>query len=350
MLKATHFPACYVEISEGASLGVSPGAKKRAPFYLAAEEWIARNLPADSYLFTWQLGRTVVMGRNQVAHQEVNLDFCREHHIDVIRRKSGGGAIYADEGNIMISLVTPHARVEDLFREYAETVAGALRRLGAEAEVHGRNDVVLMGRGKVCGNAFYHMGERDVIHGTMLYDTDPDLLQGALHSNPQKLSAKGVQSVRARIGVLKGMLRAPEGLSEQQEVGWLREELRGMLTDRCIVLKESDVREIEQLEQTYYAYDFLYGSSARDEEVRQARVEGCGSVEVHFRLKGSIVREVSVTGDFFELADTQKAFQEAFEGVMFTQENLVEAIRRSHPERAVRMLTEEQLISLITNT
>ena len=84
--------------------------------------------------------------------------------------------------------------------------------------------------------------------------------------------------------------------------------------------------------------------------MRQARVEGCGSVEVHFRLKGSIVREVSVTGDFFELADAQKAFQEAFEGVMFTQENLVEAIRRSHPERAIRMLTEEQLISLITNT
>ena len=120
-----------------------------------------------------------------------------------------------------------------------------------------------------------------------------------------------------------------------------------MLTDRCIVLKESDVREIEQLEQTYYAYDFLYGSSARDEEVRQARVEGCGSVEVHFRLKRSIVREESVTGDFFELADAQKAFQEAFEGVMFTHENLVEAIRKSHPERAIRMLTEEQLISLI---
>ena len=268
------------------------------------------------------------MGRNQVAHQEVNLDFCRENHIDVIRRKSGGGAIFADDGNIMISLVTTQGKVEPIFLEYA---------------------VILMGKGKVCGNAFYHIADRNIVHGTMLYDTDPELMQGALHSNPQKLQSKGVPSIRARVGVLKGNLNAPQGLSEAEEIAWLRDQLRQKLTDRTIVLDASAVNEIEQIEQGYYADEFLLGSSAHDEEVLQARIEGCGTIEIRFSLKGSLVRKVRLTGDYFELFDAQKAFAEAFEGVAFTRESLWEAISRHHPERSIRNLSQEQLIGLWNN-
>ena len=346
-----HFPACYVEIPDSIAATAGPQfvARRRAPFYLAAEEWIASHLPASSYLFTWQLGRTVVMGRNQVAHQEVNLDFCRENHIDVIRRKSGGGAIFADEGNIMISLVTTQGKVEPIFLEYATTVSHSLNELGAHTEVHGRNDVILMGKGKVCGNAFYHFADRNIVHGTMLYDTDPELMQGALHSNPQKLQSKGVQSIRARVGVLKGNLNAPQGLSEAEEIVWLRNQLRQKLTDRTIVLDSSTISEIEQIEQGYYAEEFLLGSSAHDEEVLRARIEGCGTIEIHFSLKGSLVRKVHLTGDFFELSNAQKAFAEAFEGVTFTRESLWEAIGKHHPERSIRNLTQEQLIGLWIN-
>ena len=110
-----HFPACFVELP-------SYTEHRRAPFYLAAEEYIAQTLPVDNYLFSWQLGPTVVMGRNQVAHQEVDLDFCRREGIDVVRRKSGGGAIFADSRNIMWSLITGEGAVEPLFVEYAEKV------------------------------------------------------------------------------------------------------------------------------------------------------------------------------------------------------------------------------------
>jgi len=344
MIQTMHFPASYVEIPED----FEKGPFRRAPFYLAAEEWIANHLPADSYLFTWQLGRTVVMGRNQVAHQEVNLDFCRENQIDVIRRKSGGGAIFADEGNIMISLITTQGKVEPIFMEYATTVSRSLNELGARTEVHGRNDVILMGKGKICGNAFYHLSDRNIVHGTMLYDTDPALMQGALHSNPQKLEAKGVRSIRARVGILKGNLNAPQGLSEVEEVRWLRKQLREKLTDRTVALPPSALKEIEQIEQGYYAEDFLYGSSARDEEVRTARIEGCGTLEIHFVLKGSLVRDIRLTGDFFELSDAQKAFAEAFVGRTFTRESLIESIRNLHPEQSIRNLNEEQLIELIS--
>ena len=344
-----HFPACYVDILDDIILNVSDKESRRAPFYLAAEEWIARNLPEDDYLFTWQIDRTVVMGRNQVAHQEVNLDFCREHNIDVIRRKSGGGAIFADEGNIMMSFITPDGNVENIFREYAEAEAEALRQLGANVEVHGRNDVILMGKGKICGNAFYRLSNRNIVHGTMLYDIDHELLQGALHSNPIKLHAKGVQSIRARVGVLKGDVKCEMGKVKDGmgEVKWLRERLREILTNRTVKLDEWAIKEIEAIEQSYYKDEFLYGSSARDEEVLQGRIEGCGTIELHIKLKGSIIKEVRVSGDFFELSDAQEAFNDAFVGVTFTRDSLFEAIRTNHPERAIRNLSQEDLLPII---
>ena len=114
-----HFPACYVAFPEGYEF-------RRAAFYLAAEEYVARTLPEGNYLFTWRLRPTVVMGRNQVAHQEIDLDFCRQHGIDIIRRKSGGGAIFADERNIMVSLITGAGPVESLFAEYSRCVSDCL--------------------------------------------------------------------------------------------------------------------------------------------------------------------------------------------------------------------------------
>lgn len=159
-IRQQSFPACFVELpttTEG----------RRAAFYLAAEEYIAGHLPEDNYLFTWQLNPTAVMGRNQVAHQEINLDFCQRKDC-VIRRKSGGGCIFADRNNIMISLITGGGPVEPLFAEYAETVAKGLCRLGAEVMVSGRNDIVLKDGRKVCGNAFYHKAAANIVHAPAL--------------------------------------------------------------------------------------------------------------------------------------------------------------------------------------
>lgn len=335
-----HFPACFVQLPD-----FTEG--RRAAFYLAAEEWVARNLKEDSYLFTWQLGRTVVMGRNQVAHQEIDLDFCRANGIDVIRRKSGGGAIFADEGNIMISLVTPSGKVETIFQEYASTEAAGLNSLGVHVEVHGRNDIILTGRGKICGNAFYHMADRNIVHGTLLYDTDPELMQGALYANPQKLDGKGVKSIRQRVGYLRGVLETPPSLTPQQKVTWLRNKMREILTDRTTVIDPAVIPEIESIEKGYYEDSFLYGSSATDDIIMFARVEGCGTIGIHFDLKGSIVRDVRLTGDFFEVGNALKAFKDTFRGVTFTEDTLIEAIDLHHPEKAVRNLSQQQLIDII---
>lgn len=328
-----HFPACYVQLPASTE-------HRRAPFYLAAEEYIALRLPKDDYLFSWQLGPTVVMGRNQVAHQEVDLDFCRREGIDVVRRKSGGGAIFADGRNIMWSLITGKEAVEPLFAEYAASVAKALTALGAPMEVSGRNDIVLKGGGKVCGNAFYHLPERNIVHGTMLYDTNPRLMQGALHPDVSKFSAKGVKSVRSRVSLLKDYL--PFGVEE------LRKRLRPLLCNRSISLGDEAVAEIEEMEQAYYEPAYLFGSSAADDVCRQARIEGCGSVEIHFKLRGTLIEAVSLAGDFFEITDAVQAFNEAFAGIPFTAESLRRAVCEKHPEKSIRRLGEAQLFSLLS--
>lgn len=326
------FPACFVELpasTEG----------RRAAFYLAAEEYVAARLPEDNYLFTWQVNPTVVMGRNQAAHQEINLDFCRAEGIDIIRRKSGGGCIFADRNNIMVSVVTGGGPVEPLFAEYATVVADGLCRLGAEAEVSGRNDIVLKGGGKICGNAFYHLPQRNIVHGTMLYDTDPRLMGGALSPDPSKLKAAGVSSVRSRIGLLKD--RISFGVDR------LRTELRNMLCDRSVSLNAEQVHEIERIEAGYYEPEYLYGRSGRADLTCSARIEGCGHLTLSFALKGTLIHGVELTGDFFEEGSAAATFNEAFRGVVFTPESLTQAVREKHPERSIRNLDAEMLLRLI---
>ncbi len=356
----SHFPACFVELpleAEG----------RRAAFYLAAEEYIADHLPEGSYFFTWQIGPTVVMGRNQVAHQEVDLEFCRREGIDVCRRRSGGGAIFADERNIMTSLITEACPVEPLFAEYAEAVASALRQLGAPTIVAGRNDIVLRdppkpslkgrkypspfkgedGRGsKVCGNAFYHRQNRCIAHGTMLYDTNPRLMEGALHPDVSKFEQKGVKSVRSRVGLLKDYL--PFG------VGTLRQRLRTLLCDRTTILTAEDIRQIERLEQRYYKEDFLNASTSAQSPISYTktisrRIEGCGMVELQFSLQDNLITDIQLHGDFFDLGHASEVFQLAFVGQSFTPESLRQSINTHHPEHSIRGLNEAALVCLVCN-
>ena len=251
-----HFPATLVKLPEGCS-------DRRASFYLAAEEWVAEKFVECndasplSYLFTWQLGPTVVMGRNQVLEQEVDVDFCHTHNIYMVRRHSGGGAIYADMGNIMISLITDAGSVESLFEEYSNAVASLLQSLGAPAVVSGRNDIMLSwsngsngsdglnsSNGKVCGNAFYHRTKSNIVHGTMLYDTDYDLMLGALRPPMEKLKRHGVESVRQRTTLLKDCLSIG--------IGQLRSHIEHTLTSSVVSLSAHDVQQIEKIEQNYY--------------------------------------------------------------------------------------------------
>jgi lipoic acid synthetase/lipoate-protein ligase A len=212
------------------------------------EEYIARHLEADDYFFMWQVEPSVIFGRNQVAENEVNFEYCRKHGIKIYRRKSGGGCVYADQDNVMMSFVTPEENVGLTFNRFINMLLLVLRKLGVEATGTTHNDVMIGDR-KVSGTAFYHLPGRSIVHSTMLYDTNMDHMLNAITPGPEKLEAKVIKSVRQRITLLKDYTSLP--LDEFKIF------VRTTLCDGERVLTAAEVKGIEALEQTYLDKDFV---------------------------------------------------------------------------------------------
>jgi len=184
---------------------ILPDKKERSlAFYLAMEEFVARTIEDEAF-FVWRVAPTVIIGRNQDLEAEVNLDYCRKHGVKVVRRKSGGGCVYSDMGNIMISFISRRGEVQEVFDRYLSSLTACLCSLGLKAEKSGRNDILVDGR-KVSGNAFHQLPDRSIVHGTLLYDTDFDALETAIRPPVEKLERHGVASVRQRVENLKEYL------------------------------------------------------------------------------------------------------------------------------------------------
>ena len=227
---------------------ILPELKERSlVFYLAMEEYLAGKLDDDMF-FTWQTSPTVIIGRHQDLEAEVNLEFCRSRNIAVYRRKSGGGCVYSDEGNIMISYIVRRADVVEVFDRYLTSVAGFLCSIGLQAEKSERNDVLVDGR-KVSGNAFHQLPSRSIVLGTLLYSTDFEVLEQAIRPPVEKLVRHGVKSVRQRVRNLVEYNGLHQALSSAAA---LREHIEAYFTDGTVVLTEQDVIEIEKIEKEYH--------------------------------------------------------------------------------------------------
>ena len=219
-------------------------------FYLAMEEFVAEKFQDESF-FVWQSGPTVIIGRNQDLEAEVNLDYCREHGVRVYRRKSGGGCVYSDKGNIMISYISRRGDVSSVFDRYLSELTSCLNALGLDAERSGRNDILVAGK-KVSGNAFHMLPDRSIVHGTLLFSTDLDALEAAVNPPLEKLSRHGVASVRQRVRNLADYVSETGLLHEALEsVETLEEHIVRSFCDGEIVLTEGDVKEIEAIERGY---------------------------------------------------------------------------------------------------
>lgn len=219
-------------------------------FYLAMEEYVASEVGDDAF-FVWQSPPTVIIGRNQDLEAEVNLDYCRRHSISVVRRRSGGGCVYSDSGNIMISCICHRGGVSEVFDGYLSALTASLCSLGLDASRSGRNDILVGGR-KVSGNAFQQLPDRSIVHGTLLYSTDLDVLEQAIRPPVEKLARHGVASVRQRVGNLSDMLRPgwEKNVSASGKSGMdaMKEYLVREFCDGEIVLTGEDVVEIEKIE------------------------------------------------------------------------------------------------------
>jgi len=218
--------------------------QRRLVFYLAMEEWLAHICSTDKeYFFLWQTTPTVIYGRNQDVEAEVNLDYCRQKAIEIYRRKSGGGCVYSDSGNLMLSFIVSDTNVCDVFARYLDSLAKVLRCLGFDAVKTEHNDVLINGS-KVSGNAFYALPQSSIVHGTLLYDVDFSELMNAITPSREKLESHGVKSVRQRVVNIKE-------INPDVTLDTIKEHLLAYFCNEELILSSSDVTEIEEIEKEY---------------------------------------------------------------------------------------------------
>lgn len=324
---------------------------QRLPFFLAAEEWVARRLPAGDYFFSWQVSPTVICGRNQEIDKEVNLDYCRSHGIDVVRRRSGGGAVFADRENFMFSFITDGDNVTEEFARYTGMIASALRALNLDAEASGRNDILIGGK-KVAGNAFYHLPGRCIAHGTMLYNFDAAHLAGALTPSKAKMLSKGVKSVPKRVTCLRD-----ENIS-LSPADFEKYMIERITDGDPYVVSADDFAEIKRIEAGYYDPSFLRLEASAERKnadgaqhvCRTSRLEGLGEFSVDYDLNAADGRisAVAITGDFFMSSDVDSMLCRRLEGVECSRAAIEKAMEEIDVDAVIPGLTAEALAAMIT--
>lgn len=288
------------------------------PFYLAMEEYIAHNIDADDCFFMWQVNPTVIFGRNQLIENEVNITFCKENGIATFRRKSGGGCVYADMGNIMLSYITKSEQVAYTFARYTTMIAAMLGKMGIHAETTGRNDILINGR-KVSGNAFYHIPGHSIVHGTMLYDTNMRNMVGAITPSSEKLISKGVESVRQHITLIKDhtSMTLPEFMAH----------IRNTICNDTLTLTCHDIEKIEGIMQEYLSPEFIFGNNPRYTLQHKKRIEGVGEFDVRIEMKNNVIKDINIMGDFFLIGDIGRDILSPLKGKTLTAESVRGAIR-----------------------
>jgi lipoic acid synthetase/lipoate-protein ligase A len=214
---------------------------RRLSFFLAMEEYVARQQLFDDAFFLWQVEPSVIYGRNQVVENEVNLDYCRDNGIQVYQRKSGGGCVYADRDNLMLSFVTSEQQVGFAFNRFVNMLLLVLRKIGVEATGTHHNDIMI-GDHKVCGTACRVTPYGCIVHSTMLYDTNMQHMLHAITPSHEKLAKNGVESVRQRITLLKDYTSLT-----LEEIKTL---IIQTLCDKKYQLTEAEVCAIEEIEKT----------------------------------------------------------------------------------------------------
>lgn len=313
---------------------------------LALEEYSVTHLDVnETYLLFYINEPSIIIGRNQNTFEEINADYVREHGIHVVRRLSGGGAVYHDLGNLSFSFI---AKSEGdsfrNFRRFTEPVTKALRELGVDAVLTGRNDLQI-GDKKISGNAQFVTGGRMFSHGTLMFDVNLDAVSEALRVKADKIESKGIKSIRSRVTNIKDHLQMDLTISEFR-VRLLRA-IFGEGTVPEFVLTPKDWEQIVSIaENRYRNWDWNYGKSP-EFNVQGTKRFPIGLIDVRLNVKHGLVEECKIFGDFFgmgEIADVEQRIV----GCHYRNETLREALSSVNLKTYFGDITLEDFLSLFT--
>jgi len=296
-------------------------------FNLALEEYVLKYLKSDEdFVLLWQNANSVIIGRNQNTVEEVNADYVKKHDVSVVRRITGGGAVYHDLGNLNFSFVTNTLKDNlNNYLKFTEPVIKALNSLGVPAEFSGRNDIVVEGK-KISGNAQSYYKNKMLHHGTILFDANLSMVADVLNVKQDKIASKGIKSNRARVTNIKPYLKEEITMSEFEErlLKYLLD--TDDIKDHIYHLSKEDLDKINELmRDRYNTWEWNYGQSPEFSIEKSGRYQG-GKVEFHFNVKDGYISEMKIFGDFLGSKPLPE-LEELFIGTKFDEESIREKLK-----------------------
>ena len=310
-------------------------------FNLAMEEYLLTRKSGDIF-FLWRNAPSIIIGRNQNAYSEINLDYVNRRGIPVVRRITGGGAVFHDLGNVNFSFITDVREGEELsFARFTAPIIGYLRSLGIAAQLSGRNDIGIDGK-KVSGNAQTMVGSRFLHHGTLLYEVGMTDLTDALKVHPLKIQSKGIASVRARVSNISEHLARP--MAVEAFMQGLAEYIRGLgeAFTACRFTEQDNEAAKALQEQKYGRWAWNFGENPSYAFYKAAKFEA-GLMEIQMNVSRETIEDIRINGDFFAFGDMRE-LEARLRGLPHRREAIAAALCDVSLENYIGAITAEQLI------
>ena len=313
-------------------------------FNVATDEYILKYLEEDCFML-WRNDNAIIVGQYQNTLAEINYDYVKEHHIAVVRRLSGGGAVYHDLGNLNFSF-TQKGKDSNLsdFEKFTRPIVEVIRELGADARFEGKNDLMIDGK-KIAGNAAHIHKHKILHHGCLLFASEMRNVSEALRINPVKYTDRAVKSIPKRVTNISEHLKQPVSL-EQFTKKLMDHVLATYPGARLYEFSEADKKVIQQLRDEKYAtHEWNYGKSPEYNYKKAIRTQG-GLLEMNLDVKNGIIEKAKIFGDFF----SEKGISEVEEALLQTQHEEMEirkALSGLPIEKHFRNIGIEELIAAL---
>jgi len=314
---------------------------------LALEEYILRSLPdEDDYLLFYINEPSIIIGKNQNTVEEINAEYVKDNNLHVVRRLSGGGAVYHDLGNLNFSFIMKDDGGSfHNFKKFTEPVVRALRKLGVEAELTGRNDLQV-GERKISGNAQFHTKGKMFSHGTLLFDSEIENVVSALKVNAEKYVSKSTKSIRSRVANISEFLQEPMTTEEFRQ-----KLLQSLFEDSEEIpvyeLSEGDWDKVRKLaDERYRSWEWNYGRSPAFNVQQRKRIEGVGTFDVRLQVEEGVIAEAAIFGDYFGRGDSAEV-AERLAGTRYDAASLRELTDSLDLPYYFGAITKEQWMELL---
>lgn len=313
---------------------------------LAIEEYALKNLDINqTYLLFYINEPSIIIGKNQNTIEEINTDYVEKNGIHVVRRLSGGGAVYHDLGNLNFSFITKDdGESFHNFRKFTEPVIQALKNLGVNAELSGRNDIEAEGR-KISGNAQFSTKGRMFSHGTLLFNSEMEHVVSALKVRKDKIESKGIKSIRSRVANISDLMVEKITIEEFRSL-LLQFIFEGEKEIPEYVLTEDDWEKIHQLSQERYQnWDWNYGKSPKFNLQRTHRFP-VGQIDVRLEVNKGLIEHCKIYGDFFGVGDVQE-IETLLENIRYEKREIENALTAIDMAYYFGNVTKQEIFDLI---